>query len=56
MYDLTLASYLIAGGHFISEWLIFGTAKLGKGLAGPLIVASSTTLWMVLQREFYIGY
>lgn len=55
MYDLALATYLVAGAHFFSEWLIFNTAKLGKGLAGPLIVASSTIIWMTLQRDFYIN-
>lgn len=54
MYDLALATYLVAGAHFLSEWLVFKTAKLGKGLAGPLVVASSSIIWMVLQRDFYI--
>uniref|UniRef100_A0A060TFG8 ARAD1D15334p n=1 Tax=Blastobotrys adeninivorans TaxID=409370 RepID=A0A060TFG8_BLAAD len=54
IYDLCIFTYLVAGGHFISEWLVFGTAKLGKGLAGPLIVASTSTIWMLLQRDFYI--
>lgn len=55
VYQITLASYLIAFFHFNSEWLIFGTAKFGKGLLGPLIVATSTIVWMALQKDYYMG-
>lgn len=27
VYDLAIWSYAIAGWHFLSEWLIFGTAS-----------------------------
>lgn len=27
VYDICIWSYLIAGAHFVSEWLIFGTAR-----------------------------
>lgn len=53
VYQITLASYLIAFVHFVSEWLIFKTAKFGKGLLGPLIVATSTIVWMTLQKDYY---
>ncbi|CCH40668.1 Ergosterol biosynthetic protein 28 [Wickerhamomyces ciferrii] len=53
IYQITLASYLIAFVHFVSEWLIFKTAKFGKGLLGPLIVATSTIVWMTLQKDYY---
>lgn len=52
-YNLALSTYVLAGFHFVSEWLIFRTAKLGKGLAGPLVVASATTIWMLLVRGSY---
>lgn len=57
VYDLALASYLIAGLHFFSEWLIFKTSdtRKGSGLYGPLIVASSTITWMFMQRSYYIS-
>ncbi|ODQ59246.1 hypothetical protein WICANDRAFT_63740 [Wickerhamomyces anomalus NRRL Y-366-8] len=55
VYQITLASYLIAFFHFNSEWLIFKTAKFGKGLLGPLIVATSTIVWMTLQKDYYMG-
>ncbi|KAK9481230.1 hypothetical protein V1514DRAFT_345578 [Lipomyces japonicus] len=54
VWDLTYATYIVALVHFTSEWLIFKTAKLGKGLAGPLIVASTTLVWMTTQKGFYV--
>lgn len=54
IYELCMWSFAVAGGHFISEWLYFGNCKLGKGLAGPLIVSSTSLLWMYLQKDFYL--
>ncbi|KAK9237023.1 hypothetical protein V1525DRAFT_405071 [Lipomyces kononenkoae] len=55
VYDITYATYIVAFMHFSSEWLIYKTAKLGKGLAGPLIVSTTTLVWMTLQRNYYLG-
>ncbi|CDO52700.1 similar to Saccharomyces cerevisiae YER044C ERG28 Endoplasmic reticulum membrane protein, may facilitate protein-protein interactions between the Erg26p dehydrogenase and the Erg27p 3-ketoreductase [Geotrichum candidum] len=54
VYNLTFSSFLLAGAHFASEWLVYKTVKFGKGLAGPLITASLTITWMTLQRDFYV--
>lgn len=55
VYDLAIASYLIAGFHFVSEWLVFHTTdtRKGSGLYGPLVVASLSATWMLTQRSFY---
>lgn len=55
MYNLCMWTFVIAGTHFVSEWLIFKNCKLDKGLAGPLIVASSSLIWMYTQKNFYLG-
>ena len=55
MYQLAPWTYVIALVHFGSEWLVFGTAKMGKGLIGPLCVASGTLVWMLLQWEVYLN-
>lgn len=55
IYELCMWSFVVAGGHFISEWLYFGNCKLGKGLAGPLIVSTTSLLWMYLQKDFYLN-
>lgn len=46
VWRISLSTYLLAGFHFLSEWLVFGTAKFGAGLLGPLVVASVTPVWM----------
>lgn len=55
IYELCLWTFFVAGGHFISEWLIFGTCKLGKGFAGPLVVSSVSIVWMLSQKDFYVS-
>ncbi|CAI5756351.1 unnamed protein product [Candida verbasci] len=54
IYELVQFTYLIAAWHFFSEWLIFKTCKLGKGLAGPLIVSSISLTWMYLYKDDYV--
>ncbi|ODV79697.1 Erg28-like protein [Suhomyces tanzawaensis NRRL Y-17324] len=55
IFQLTQWTFLVAAGHFFSEWLVFGTCKLGKGLAGPGIVSILSLIWMHSQKEFYLG-
>lgn len=55
IYNLCIWTFVIAGAHFASEWLWFKNCKLDKGLAGPLIVASSSLYWMTSQKAFYVG-
>ncbi|EMG50995.1 ERG28 Ergosterol biosynthetic protein 28 [Candida maltosa Xu316] len=55
IYELAQFTFLVAGFHFVSEWLYYGTAKLGKGLAGPLVVSSASLIWMYLQKDFYVN-
>ena len=38
----------------MSEWFVFGTAKWGRGLAGPMVVANFSLVWMVGQWGFYV--
>ena len=47
VYDLTLWSYLIAGGHFISEWVVFGSARYvcGGGGCGGQRLTRARQLW-----------
>ncbi|MCJ1245007.1 ergosterol biosynthesis protein [Trapelia coarctata] len=54
IYQLTLCTYVIAWGHFMSEWLYFGTAAMGAGLASPLVVANGSLIWMLMQWGFYV--
>ncbi|PSS25511.1 hypothetical protein M430DRAFT_115252 [Amorphotheca resinae ATCC 22711] len=54
IYQMAYWTYVIAFAHFMSEWWIFGTTKWGAPLAGPVIVASSSLIWMWLQWEYYV--
>ncbi|KAL8672217.1 MAG: hypothetical protein Q9168_003319 [Polycauliona sp. 1 TL-2023] len=54
IYQLALWTYVVALGHFYSEWLVFGTARWGKGLAGPLLISVGSLSWMVVQWGTYV--
>ncbi|KAL8900981.1 MAG: hypothetical protein Q9192_000804, partial [Flavoplaca navasiana] len=54
LYQLAIWTYIVALGHFYSEWLVFGTARWGKGLAGPVIISVSSLAWMVVQWGVHV--
>lgn len=54
IYEICMWTFGIAFVHFASEWLVFGTARWSRGLAGPVFVATGTLTWMVLQRAAYV--
>ncbi|PQE28896.1 putative ERG28 involved in synthesis of ergosterol protein [Rutstroemia sp. NJR-2017a BBW] len=54
IYQLGYATFAVAWLHFMSEWLVFGSCKMGKGLAGPAIVSTVTLIWMWMQWGFYV--
>lgn len=53
VYEMALWTFVLALGHFGSEWLVFGTTKWGSGLAGPIFVSTGTLTWMVTAWSFY---
>ena len=55
IYEICMWTFGIAFMHFMSEWLVFGTARWSRGLAGPVFVATGTLTWMVVQRNAYVG-
>lgn len=55
IYEICMWTFAIAFMHFMSEWLVFGTARWSRGLAGPVFVATGTLAWMVVQRNAYVG-
>ncbi|KAI4204829.1 MAG: hypothetical protein LQ350_000895 [Teloschistes chrysophthalmus] len=54
VYQLALWTYVVALGHFYSEWLVFRTARFGEGLVGPLAISMGSIVWMVVQWGEYI--
>jgi hypothetical protein len=49
---MTLFTYLLAFGHFVSELLIFRTAKVNVGIMSPVIVACESDAH-VLHKQCY---
>ncbi|KAF8071720.1 Erg28 like protein-domain-containing protein [Lyophyllum atratum] len=54
IYDMAMFTYLIAFGHFSSEWLIFRSATMNPGLISPVIVSTTSLIWMFNQYSFYV--
>ncbi|KAE8443893.1 hypothetical protein EG329_001302 [Mollisiaceae sp. DMI_Dod_QoI] len=54
IYEMAFLTYAVAWLHFMSEWWVFGSARWGAGLAGPVFVASGSLVWMWLQWGFYV--
>ncbi|KAJ7650348.1 hypothetical protein FB45DRAFT_887653 [Roridomyces roridus] len=55
VYDMALFTYLIAFAHFASELLIFRTAAPNPGVIAPVIVSTTSLIWMFTQYDFYVG-
>lgn len=55
LYFLALCTYVIVLSHFAGELLVYGTMKIGKGLAAPLFVATTSVVWMLTQWSFYVN-
>ncbi|KAF7327628.1 Erg28-like protein [Mycena kentingensis (nom. inval.)] len=54
VYDMTLFTYLIAFGHFASELLIFRTATPNAGVLSPVVVSTTSLIWMFSQYDYYV--
>ncbi|KAK5166865.1 ergosterol biosynthesis protein [Saxophila tyrrhenica] len=54
VYELCIWTYLIAFAHFSSELFFFKSARVGRGIAAPMAVATGTLTWMLLQWGAYV--
>ncbi|KUJ10520.1 ergosterol 28 [Mollisia scopiformis] len=54
IYQMAVLTYVVAWLHFMSEWWVFGTARWGRGLAGPVVVATGSLAWMWMQWGYYV--
>ncbi|KAK4694796.1 hypothetical protein P7C71_g2840, partial [Lecanoromycetidae sp. Uapishka_2] len=54
IYQLAMWAYAAAWAHFMSEWLVFGTARWGRALAGPAFISTGSLVWMMTQWGFYV--
>ncbi|KAF9450333.1 Erg28-like protein [Macrolepiota fuliginosa MF-IS2] len=54
IYDMALLTYLIAFGHFSTEWFVFRTARINPGVLSPVFVSTLSLIWMINQYDFYV--
>ncbi|PVF92741.1 Erg28-like protein [Serendipita vermifera] len=54
IYQAAICTYLIALGHFGSEFSLFRTAGVGGGVISPLTVASISLIWMITKYGEYV--
>ncbi|KAJ7727284.1 hypothetical protein DFH07DRAFT_851864 [Mycena maculata] len=54
VYDMALFTYLIAFAHFASELLIFRTATPNAGVISPVLVSTTSLIWMFSQYDYYV--
>ncbi|KAF2091489.1 ergosterol 28 [Saccharata proteae CBS 121410] len=54
VYQLCMWTNAIAVWHFYSEWLVFGSTRWNKGLAGPLVVSVTGLVWMWVVYGDYV--
>uniref|UniRef100_A0A7N9CZS1 Ergosterol biosynthesis 28 homolog n=1 Tax=Macaca fascicularis TaxID=9541 RepID=A0A7N9CZS1_MACFA len=52
LYHITLWTFLLALGHFLSELFVYGTAAPTVGVLAPLMVASFSILGMLVGLRY----
>ncbi|XP_012415549.1 ergosterol biosynthetic protein 28 homolog isoform X1 [Trichechus manatus latirostris] len=52
LYHITLWTFLLALGHFLSELFVYGTAAPTVGVLAPLMVASFSVLGMLVGLQY----
>ncbi|KAM4690393.1 ergosterol biosynthetic protein 28 homolog [Rhinophrynus dorsalis] len=52
LYHLTLWTFILALGHFLSEVFIYHTAEMTIGVMAPLMVASFSILGMLIGFQY----
>ena len=55
VYMMAMWTYLVALGHFTSEFFVYRTFYMGGPQAMPFLFATVGTVWMVMQKSFYVA-
>lgn len=55
VYMMAMWTYLVALGHFTSEFFVYRTFYMGGPQAMPFLFATIGTVWMVMQKSFYVA-
>lgn len=54
VYQMAVWTYVVALGHFLSEFLVYKTARFGTPIALPFFFATVGVAWMGSQYGFYV--
>ena len=54
LYSLAQWTFAVAWLHFIGEWQVWKTVRPNKGSAGPLVIATASSVWMAVVRSGYL--
>jgi hypothetical protein len=54
VYMMAMSTYLVALGHFTLEYFVYRTFHLGGPQIMPFFFATLGTVWMVMQKDFYV--
>lgn len=54
-YELAFLTYVVAFGHFMSEWWVYGSCHWGAPIAGPVLGSTASLIWMWLQWGAYVA-
>ncbi len=52
VYDMAFFTYLIAFGHFSSEFFIFRSVTVNPGSMSPVIVSSKPSFWLLSSLTY----
>ncbi|TLS31456.1 hypothetical protein PpBr36_03471 [Pyricularia pennisetigena] len=55
LYQLSVLTHFLAGGHYLSELLIFKTCRPSVPVLFPIFAGSTGFIWMTLQYTHYVG-
>ncbi|KAK8105605.1 uncharacterized protein PG998_003919 [Apiospora kogelbergensis] len=54
VYMMAMSTYLVALGHFFTEYFFYKTYYMGGPQLMPFFFATTGTVWMVMQKSYYV--
>ncbi|KAK8060038.1 transmembrane domain-containing protein [Apiospora saccharicola] len=54
VYMMAMSTYLVALAHFATEYFFYKTYYMGGPQLMPFLFATSGTVWMVMQKSYYV--
>ncbi|KAK8051702.1 hypothetical protein PG993_003087 [Apiospora rasikravindrae] len=54
VYMMAMSTYLVAFGHFFTEYFFYKTFYMGGPQLMPFFFATTGTVWMAMQKSHYV--